>query len=195
MLPAGIHVGVEHEELHRAPPQGVPAAFHAEGAIGNLGIAIARADVVVAEHGMERHLRVQQGPVGTQEGGLNPIQMSIGVDVVAGHQHQIHGPAQLHLDHLIGNGPLVGVATAAVGDGQPAQGRLDRGGRQGGAGQTSPSAVDQRNQDQESRDDERAAGQAGGALRLRLGQARGRETRSRRQGCTHIRRRLRFASC
>ena len=149
VLPAGIHVGVEHEELHRAPPQGVPAALHAERGIGHLWFAIARADVVVAEHGMEGHLRLQQGPVGPQKRGFDPIQISIGVDVVAGHQHQIHGPALLHLDHLIGNRPLIGVATAAVGDGQPAEGgRLDRRGRQGGAGQTSPSAVDQPNQDQ-----------------------------------------------
>ena len=135
VLPAGIHVGVEQEKLHRAPPQGIPAPLHAEGGIGHLGIAIGRADVVVAQHGMEGDLGVQQGPVGPQKGGLHPIEVAIGIDVVPGHQHQIHGSALVHLRHLIGHRPLAGVAAAAVGDGQPAgRGRLDRGRRLAGAG-------------------------------------------------------------
>ena len=119
--PVGIHVGIQHEKFHWPAAQVVPAAGHAEGAIGHLGIAIGRADVVVAEHRVEGHPGLEQGAVGAGEGAIHLADIAIVVDVVAGQDHQIHRLAPLHGRHLIGDRLLLAIAAAAIRRGQPAQ--------------------------------------------------------------------------
>ena len=127
MLPSRIDVGVQHEEFHGSPPQVVPAPPHTKSRIGHLALAIAGADVVIAEHRKERHLVGQQLLIRLDKEPIQLGRIAVRINVVTRQQHQVHRLAPVHHCHLLGHRDLVTVATARIGHRQHMQAGPTRG--------------------------------------------------------------------